>query len=518
VRAAIAAPVHDNGEIVGSIVVATRDGGQRYDHTHETLLQALAEHVTLAMTDAKTLEAMYLAFHDSLTGLASRALFLDRLQHGLSGAQRAKTTLGLLFIDLDRFKMVNDTLGHGAGDELLVQVADRVRGCLRISDTAARFGGDEFAVLLQDTTETGAQRVADRVIDAVRAPYAIGGREVFVNASIGIALSAPGLNDANELLRSADVAMYEAKRNGKGRHELFEPGMHAELMSRLELEADLRRAIDGNEFVLHYQPIVALETGRITAVEALVRWQHPRRGIVMPMDFIPLAEETGLIVPLGRWVLEEACRQAAEWQNGRATDVPLSISVNLSALQLEQRDVAASVAEALTAVALDPSCLILEITETLLMQDRKDTLAKMAELRSLGVRLAIDDFGTGYSSLSYLRQFPINILKIDKSFVDGIGAGPEESAFARAIVRLGQTLHLEMVAEGIEDLAQVDELRRAHCQSGQGYHFARPMPAAELTEILSGTPDDREQRLLPALPAPPATSVPLLASTAGATA
>lgn len=500
VRAAMAAPVSESGVIVGSIVVASYRPAKEYTKSEQAVLQTFAEHVTLAVTDAKTLEAMYQAFHDSLTGLASRALFLDRLRHGLAGAQRSKTTLGLLFIDLDRFKMVNDTLGHAAGDQLLVEVADRVRGCLRASDTAARFGGDEFAVLLQDTTVVGAQIVADRIIEAVRAPYTISDREVFINASIGISLSDAALGDENELLRAADVAMYQAKRHGKGRHQLFEPGMHAVLMERLDLEADLRRAIDNAEFVLQYQPIVALDTGRIVTVEALVRWHHPSRGMVPPLDFIPLAEETGLILPLGQWVLEAACRQAADWQRERRTDQPLSVSVNLSARQLEQRDVAARVSHALIESGLDAACLVLEITESLLMQDREDTIATLTELRTLGIRLAIDDFGTGYSSLSYLRQFPIDILKIDKSFVDGIGAGPEASAFARAIVRLGQTLHLEMVAEGIEERAQVEELRRASCQFGQGYYFARPLPAEQISALLAGTADDRVRRQLPALP------------------
>ena len=500
VRASMAAAVSESGTVVGALVVASHDPDQVYGAADKAVLQAFAEHVTLAVTDAKTLEAMYQAFHDSLTGLASRALFLDRLRHGISGAQRAKTTLGLLFIDLDRFKMVNDTLGHAAGDRLLVEVAERVRACLRASDTAARFGGDEFAVLLADTTGSGAQIVADRIIEAVSAPFDISDREVFISASIGIALSEPDVCDPNELLRAADVAMYQAKRHGKGRHEMFEPGMHAVLMERLNLEADLRRAIDHSEFVLHYQPIVALDTGRVVTVEALVRWHHPGRGMVPPLDFIPLAEETGLILPLGQWVLEEACRQAAEWQRDRVTDLALSVSVNLSARQLEQRDVAARVAHALFESGLDPSCLVLEITESLLLQDREDTIAKLSELRLLGIRLAIDDFGTGYSSLSYLRQFPIDILKIDKSFVDGIGAGPEASAFARAIVRLGQTLHLEMIAEGIEEYSQVEELRRARCQLGQGYYFARPLPAAQMSELLAGSQEDQKQRRLPALP------------------
>ncbi len=503
VRVAMSAPVHDNGSVVGSLTVATRRSGQNYLAAECAVLQAFAEHVTLAVTDARTLEAMYQAFHDSLTGLASRALFLDRLQHGLSGAARSLTTVGLLFIDLDRFKMVNDTLGHAAGDLLLVEVAERVRGCLRASDTAARFGGDEFAVLLQGTSEKGAAIVADRIIEAVRSPYAIGGREVFVDASIGIALSDPSLMDAHELLRAADVAMYQAKRNGKGRHELFEPSMHSALMERLELEADLRRAIDGQEFVLHYQPIVALDSGRVIGVEALLRWDHPRRGMVSPLDFIPFAEETGLILPLGQWVMEQACKQAKAWQDERPTDPPLTVSVNLSARQLEQRDVAQRVAEALLASGLDPSCLVLEITETLLLEDAAETVERLSELRQVGVRVAIDDFGTGYSSLSYLRQFPVDILKIDKSFVDGIGSGAEESAFARAIVRLGQTLHLEMIAEGIEHPGQVVELRRAHCQLGQGYFFSRPLPAEQISALLAGTADDRNERTLPVLPVAP---------------
>jgi diguanylate cyclase (GGDEF)-like protein len=487
-RSVMAAPVHENGEVVGSLMVATHHEDRVYSKTDQEVLLAFAEHVSLAVTDAKTIEAMYQAFHDSLTGLASRRLFMDRLAYGLACAERDKTRLAVLFIDLDRFKAVNDSMGHAAGDALLVEVAERLRRSLRASDTAARFGGDEFAVLLHNVTEVEQAAVAaKRIIESLRTPFLFGDKEVFIGSSVGIVFSGSA-PDGDGLIKQADLAMYQAKRNGKGRYEVFEPSMQALRPAHLDVEADLRRAVVHGEFFLRYQPIVVLRTGQVSGLEALVRWQHPTRGRVVPMDFIPLAEETGLIVPIGRWVLREACKQAARWNGRRAGQPPLTISVNLSARQLQQSDLTAMVAEALDENGLDPSCLVLEITESLLIRDPEATARRLHDLKALGVRLAVDDFGTGYSSLSYLHRFPIDILKIDKSFVDELTRGEAAAALTHGIVRLGQALRLATVAEGIEDAQQRGELDASGCELGQGFYFAMPLEVDEVDEILRTTP------------------------------
>jgi diguanylate cyclase (GGDEF)-like protein len=487
-QAAMAAPVHEDGQIVGSLMVGSYRPGRVYAEREQAALLTFADHVSLALTDAKTLDAVRQAFHDALTGLPNRALFLDRLEHALARARRGQTALAVLFVDLDRFKLINDTLGHAAGDQLLVQAGQRLRAAVREADTPARFGGDEFAILLEDNEATpDATHVAQRVIDTLSAPFDVGGREVFVSASVGIATSHAGQEGAAELLRNADVAMYRAKHHGSGGYHIFEPGMRVALMERLELEADLQRAIEQQEFTLVYQPIMSLEGPVMAGYEALIRWSHPTRGLVSPMDFIPLAEETGLILPIGRWVLHQACQQAARWQLDHPADPPRTISVNLSARQLQQASLVQEIASALAASRLDPACLVLEITESVLIQDTEATIAKLAEVKGLGVRVAIDDFGTGYSSLSYLRQLPVDILKVDKSFIDGVHESPEASAVARAIIRLGRTLGLQTVAEGIEEPAQLDALRKMHCALGQGYLFAKPMSSAELEQLLSTT-------------------------------
>jgi diguanylate cyclase (GGDEF)-like protein len=484
-QAAMAAPVMEEGQIVGSLAIGSYRAGRVYSASEQAALQSFADHVSLALTDAKTLDAVRQAFHDALTGLPNRALFLDRLEHALARARRGQTALAVLSVNLDRFKLINDTLGHGAGDELLVAAAKRLEGTVREADTTARFGGDEFALLLEDNSHPrDASQVAARVIETLRAPFEVGGREVFVSASVGIAVSRAGQEDAVELLRNADVAMQRAKQEGSGSH-VFEPGMGAALMARLDLEADLQRAVEQHEFTLVYQPIMALERSVTSGFEALVRWSHPARGQVSPAEFIPLAEETGLILPIGRWVLHEACRQAVRWGHAFPADPPRTVSVNLSALQLRQAGLVGEVADVLEVSGLDPRCLVLEITESLLVQDTEATVAKLHELKGLGVRLAIDDFGTGYSSLSYLRRLPVDILKVDKSFVDGIHEGPEAAAVARAIIRLGRTLNLRTVAEGIEEPGQLDELRRMRCDLGQGYLFAKPLSSAELEQRLS---------------------------------
>jgi diguanylate cyclase (GGDEF)-like protein len=406
-----------------------------------------------------------------------------------------------MLLDLDGFKAVNDTLGHDAGDQLLVTVAARVNECIRPTDTAARLGGDEFAVLVEDLASPGDYAVvATRMLESLREPFCIGGKEVFVHGSIGIAMCGEGDNTADELLRNADVAMYMAKAEGKNRFELFNPSMHSAMLRRLDIEADLRRAVERREFVLHYQPTVELQTGRIAGVEALVRWQHPDQGLIPPLDFIPIAEETGLIVELGEWVLREACAQAQQWHEEHPTDPPLMMSVNLSVRQLQQENIVATVARVLADTGLDATCLTLEITESAVMNDHVTTIVRLNQLKALGVRIAVDDFGTGYSSLSYLRRFPIDVLKIDRSFVDGVTDGSQKRALLRTIVELGRTLNLETVAEGIEEPEELLQLRALDCDLGQGYYFARPLAADGVAELL------RQGELAPAPASAPAAA------------
>ncbi|MCC6175541.1 MAG: EAL domain-containing protein [Chloroflexi bacterium] len=441
------------------------------------------------ISERKALETQltYQAFHDPLTGLANRALFKDRVDHALARGKRHGRSLAVLFLDLDDFKTVNDSLGHAAGDELLVAVSERLRECLRAADTAARLGGDEFAILLEDTAEDDARILAERMLAALTAPFLLQGKELFVSASIGLAVSARSTEGAVELLRNADAAMYTAKGNGKAGVEAFEPGMHQAVLERLALRADLQRALDHGELLLHYQPTVDLASGCITGYEALIRWEHPERGTISPLDFIPLAEETGLILSIGRWALREACRQARRWQARYPSLMPIKMGVNLSARQLLDPDLIDDVAEALVNAGLEPRSLVLEITESLLMQDTDAIIDRLHALKRLGVRLAIDDFGTGYSSLSYLRRFPVDILKIDKTFVDGLDDDDsgEGLALVRAIVDLSHALSLETVAEGIERAGQLAQLFRLGCVLGQGYYFSRPLPGAAASRLLA---------------------------------
>jgi diguanylate cyclase (GGDEF)-like protein/PAS domain S-box-containing protein len=441
---------------------------------------------TRDVSDRKELEAqlVHQAFHDGLTGLANRTLFAERVEHAL--ARPGQEDLAVLFIDLDDFKHVNDSLGHAAGDQLLIAAARRLQGCLRPTDTAARLGGDEFAVLLERVADPdSASAVAGRVLDTLHKPFGLNGRTIPIKASLGVATGRPGADEVEELLRNADVAMYAAKAGGKDRFELFHPDMHEDMLQRLELEAELRHAAGRDQLVLHYQPIVELVSGRITRVEALVRWDHPTRGLLPPAAFIPLAEEQGLIGPIGAWVLLQSCLQARRWQDQFPDAPPLSIHVNLSGRQLEERALVGEVVHALELSRLSPRLLTLEITESVLVTDIEAMSARLRELKGLGVLLAIDDFGTGYSSLSYLRRFPIDMLKIDKAFVDGIGQGREDTALAHAIVKLSHTLQLHAVAEGIEQAEQAAHLAALGCQDGQGYLFARPLVASAMTELLA---------------------------------
>jgi diguanylate cyclase (GGDEF)-like protein/PAS domain S-box-containing protein len=438
------------------------------------------------ITERKVLEAQLTrqAFHDALTGLPNRALFTDRVSHALRRRARQHRGVVVLFVDLDDFKAINDSLGHAAGDRVLQEVGERLRTTVRPGDTVARLGGDEFAFLLEDVPDPrDADEVAERVAAALATPLAIGGVEVALRASVGIALAEDG-DAAADLLRDADTAMYTAKARGGGAYERFVPAMREAAISRFELGADLRRAIERREFVLHYQPVVDLTHGRILGFEALVRWQHPTRGLLAPAAFVPTAEATGLIVAIGRWVLEEACVQAHRWQLDTMTDPKLSMSANLSARELREPGLVENVAAILQRTGVDPSTIVLEITETSMVEDADGAIATLQALKALGVRLAIDDFGTGYSSLSYLRRLPVDVLKLDRSFVVPAGRGDRESALVDAVFRLGRSLGLVTIAEGIEDAEQRDRLVSLGCRVGQGYLFARPMAEPAASEFL----------------------------------
>jgi diguanylate cyclase (GGDEF)-like protein len=426
------------------------------------------------------------AFHDSLTGLPNRAMFTELLKAEIeSSSRRDDHTFAVLFLDLDRFKNINDSLGHTHGDLLLVAFAERLERTLRPVDTLARFGGDEFAILLSGMTDaTDAVRVAQRIQDELSQPFVLDKNSAFATASIGIAFSSTGYDRPDDILRDADIAMYRAKENGKARYEVFDHGMHARAVSRLQLESDLRQAIENNEFCVYYQPIVSLQTGRLAGFEALVRWNHPRRGLVSPADFIPVAEETGLIVPIGQWVLNEACAQVRQWQLDSPSHRNLSLSVNLSARQVAQPDLLDRIKEALATSKLNPHCLKLEITESVVMENAEAAALMFKQLRSLGVQLSIDDFGTGYSSLSYLHRFPLNYLKIDRSFVSRLTTD-NDNAIVRTISTLARNLGMEVIAEGIETEEQYQQLKMLGCEYGQGFLFSRPVNNDSVHHLLS---------------------------------
>ena len=447
------------------------------------MLLSFAEHASLALNHARAVEeAVHEALHDSLTGLPNRSLFVDRLRHSVARAERTGTPVAVLFCDLDGFKTVNDSLGHRTGDRLLVSVAERLADCLRPADTIARLGGDEFAVLLEELREPGdAARAAQRLLESLEAPFELREREFFISASIGIAA---GTKEPETLLRDADLAMYRAKSRGKGRYAIFEPGMHTAIVERLDLEVDLKRAIEHDELMLVYQPIFSLRSGAVAGVEALVRWRHPTRGVVFPEHFVPLAEESGVIRELGRWVLRTACHQGALWRARYPGHPGLQIGVNVSGAQLREPGLVAEVTEALAAAQLDASGLTLEITETALMESFETAIEQLDALKLLGVDLAIDDFGIGYSSLRYLRRLPLDNLKIEKSFVDGIGESDDEPALLRAIVDLAGIFGLTVVAEGIERPEQRERLLELGCDLGQGHLLSEPLSPADADALL----------------------------------
>ncbi len=429
-------------------------------------------------------ELRHQAFHDALTGLANRALFSTMIEHALAAAPRDGRIVAVLYCDVDGMKRVNESLGHSAGDTTLKAVADRLRGCVRGHDTVARLGGNEFGILLEHlTSPADALQAIERIMSTLRQPVSLPGTQVELQPHIGIAISTGGEETAEDMLGNGAVALHNA-RTCEGGFAIFDPEMHALAVQRIEFEAELRTALEESQFLVYYQPTIDLATGRLTGVEALVRWQHPSRGTVGPVEFIPLAEEIGLIVPLGKWVLREACRQVRVWENDFPFDDPITLSVNLSGRQLRHTNLLRDVADALEDSGLPPSRLILEITESVLMTDTAATLNRLFQLRSLGVRMAIDDFGTGYSSLAYLRRFPVDILKIDKSFVDGVATEPTAGALVDAMIRIAKTLKLETVAEGVERPEQADRLRALQCDIGQGYLFSRPLPSDQMTSFL----------------------------------
>jgi diguanylate cyclase (GGDEF)-like protein len=428
------------------------------------------------------------ALHDPLTELPNRVLFLDRLEQALARAQRSSVNVAVLFLDLDRFKVVNDSLGHEAGDRLLVDVANRLRGVVRPGDTVARFGGDEFTILCDVRGERDAVLIAERVAAAVEAPFTLDDNEAFLTTSLGIALTTGRVDArAEALIRDADAAMYRAKERGKSRYELFDSAMRASAVDRLEIENALHRALDRGEFRVFYQPVVDLRTGEPVGVESLVRWQHPERGLVGPDEFIALTEETGLIVPLGAWVLREACRQWKVWEES-GTPAP-RIAVNLSTRQLGQPDLVEVVADVLEETGMDPAQLSLEITESTVLEDTESALGTLEALKRQGVRISLDDFGTGYSSLALLKRLPVDELKVDRSFVMGLGRDPKDSPIVSTVVGLADALGLAAIAEGVETAAQAEELRRIGCRFAQGFYFARPQSAERTTPLLGSRLD-----------------------------
>ena len=482
--------------------------GQIFEHASDVLGLALSllafltivfVEVVVAEENRVRVDRQHDAYHDSLTGLPNRLLLLDRLGVTLKRRQRNNGgPFALLVLDVEGFKRINESMGHAAGDELLAQVSQRIANCLRNTDTVARpgrentlarMGGDEFTILLDRIHDVSdAMRVAKRVQDALGKPYTIAGKEVFAGASIGIACNKGEYTDPLEMMRDADTAMYRAKSRGHERIEVFDQTMHAESVRRLELETELRRAVDRGDFRVVYQPIVSLPTGRIAGFEALVRWQHAERGTIAPAEFIPLAEDMGLIIPIDRWVLRQTCREIGGLQQELGDTHPLAVSVNISSLQFMHAGLVEEIKEILEETSIDPRKLRLEITETVIMQNAQSTTAVLKALQAMDIELHLDDFGTGYSSLSYLCQFKMNRLKVDRSFVRELAHSEEKSEIVRAIVGLAHTLEMQVTAEGIENAEQLQLLRDFGCDSGQGYYFSRPIPIDSLAALVGGNP------------------------------
>jgi diguanylate cyclase (GGDEF)-like protein len=486
-RDALLVALRREQQTVALLVVGNRAGDvSTFSRDDRRLLEAFAAHASILLENDQVKEQLrYQAYHDALTGLPNRSLFTERVGTALAKGSPDTT---VLFVDLDDFKTINDTLGHSAGDDLLAAVAERVRACMNPKDLAARLGGDEFGILLlREDEQDVAEQTAARIVDALRSPFVVQGREIQVRASIGIAHRASSTLTADELLSNADVAMYSAKADGKQRYAVYEARMHTRVRRRHELGLALERALEHDELTVHYQPIVALSDTRTVAIEALVRWQHPTRGLMLPANFIPLAEEMRLLLPLGRMVLREACSRARSWQSAYSAHANLSVSVNLSPAEIQNPRLTGEVEAVLAETGLAPEALILEITESGAMADPIATLDTLRRLQRLGVRLALDDFGTGYSSLSHLRTFPIDILKVAKSFVARLDQDGDDVTFTDAILRLAATLQLTVVAEGIERPEQANVLRRLDCALGQGYFFGRPLSPADAELHLAET-------------------------------
>jgi len=479
----------------------------RFADADADFVQALANILADALQQrASEDDIRYQALHDPLTGLPNRVLFMDRLGHALS---RRGADVAVVLLDIDNFKLVNDSLGHGAGDELLMEIAPRLAGALRPGDTIARLGGDEFVVLLEQIPdESAAARVAERMVAVFELPFELSAGEHFAKASLGIALASDSDHLPANLVRDADAAMYQAKSRGRGRFEVFDRAMRLRTVARLSLENDLRRALERGELRIAYQPIVSLHDRSIVSVEALLRWQHPERGLVRPDEFIPVAEESGLIDPIGRWVLEAACMQAAEWHAARPDARPVGISVNLSMRQLTGRDLEATVAAALALTGIEPSTVCLEITESVLLEEPASVSETIRRVARLGVRFVLDDFGTGYSSLAYLTKLPIDGLKVDRSFVDALGSDQRSTAITTAIVRMAQALSVDVIAEGVETERQLAALRELQCELAQGFLLHHPLPAQAISELLAaaagGPADDARAQLRASVAATPA--------------
>jgi len=488
VRSSLAVPIAGKERPFGVLDIHSTEPS-RFTPQDVHFVQASANVLADALERHRADEALrHRVLHDALTGLPNRLSFVDSLRGALRRSLASGSPVGILFLDLDHFKLINDSIGHHAGDDLLQAVAPRLRAHLRPGDIVARFGGDEFGILVDRLTdEDEALAIADRVAGAFSEPYSMGGADHFVTASIGIAVARPTGRepvDAELLIRDADAAMYRAKERGRGRCELFDAAMRARAVRRLETERELRHALDRDEFELHYQPVIALGSGEIVGLEALVRWNHPDRGLLDPGEFVSIAEDSGLIEPIGRWVQETASRQALGWHELRPDQRPFDVAVNLSARQVAHRDLADSVREILARTGLDPVNLRLEVTESVLVEESATAIATLEALSEIGVRLVLDDFGTGYSSLAYLNRFPFDALKIDRSFVDGLGIEQERTAIVEAVIGMARALSLDAIAEGVENEAQLSELRRLGCDYAQGHLFSRPLAPQKVTALL----------------------------------